>query len=159
MFHKEISLDFLSAASSHVSPQRCSFTVKVGCQGAHLRLLYASQSLQDRKSILWIHHIFPQHYMFYPSRHLLSLRCSMGKFIMQSAMWDREAEQDMSVALYVNTNPSYPVFPCRSIIDIVPDNMFYSLSEDTFTHSSVITAFSQAIMCITCVCVCFQPIF
>lgn len=106
----------------------------------------ALPSPQDRKSVLKIHRIVALQYMCYLSRCRLSFRCSMSKCVMQSAVWDSEAQQDMSVQ-----RPFCPDFPCKSVMHIISGNLFYSLSKDTFSHSSVITAYSQAVICTTCV--------
>lgn len=48
--------------------------------------------------------------------------------------------------------PFCPVFfPCKSVMLIIPGNLFHTLSKDTFSHRSVITAYSQAIMHSACV--------
>lgn len=147
MFHNEILPDFFKCClEACFTTALLSFTVKVVCQGAHLRLLYVLCRLlkTGRVSLKFI--VLLPYSTCYLSRCRLSFRCSMSKCVMQSAVWDSEAQQDMSVQ-----RPFCPDFPCKSVMHIISGNLFYSLSKDTFSHSSVITAYSQAVICTTCV--------
>lgn len=127
--------------------------MKVVCQGAHLKLCCAPPSPQDRGGVSFKYNgIVLLRRMHYLSRRLLSLRCSMRKRAIQSAVWGSEAWPDMSVAVHVNGKTILPFFlyiyiyiylPSKSVMHIVPSSLFYSVSEDTFSHRSVITANSQ----------------
>lgn len=91
-------------------------------------------------SVLYIRRVVPPRRM-----HYLSSRRSMSERVTHSQLTRRCQPHFASTQ-----RPCF--FPsCKSITRIVPGNLFYALSEDAFSHSSVITAYSQAIMCTTCV--------
>lgn len=96
MFQKEILPDFFKCCLEPCfTPPLFSFTMKVGCQRAHLRLLYVFPCLLKTGGVSIL---FP---LCYLSRHLRSLRCFMSICVIQSAVLGSETGQGMLVQ-YLN---------------------------------------------------------
>lgn len=70
-------------------------------------------------------------------------RCSMSKCELQSALWYNEAQQD----IHCQCKDHFALFFCHAHHPQQP----ILLTKYTFSHSSVITAYSQAMICTTCV--------
>lgn len=145
---------FLSAASSHVSPQRCS-------------LLLWKLAVRE---LIWGYCMCSSISSRQEESSLNSLYCScLDRTCITcldiSCLWDvpwanaqrsqlcETVRHNKTCQLHYMSmqRPFCPVFPCKPVMLIFPGNLFYSQSDDTFSHSSVITAYSQAIICTTCV--------
>lgn len=170
MFHKEILPGFFFFFFLKCCLKPCfttalfSLTTRAGCQRAHLRLLYVLLHLLRTGGVSFKFIVlFPVRYMYYLSRHLPSSEM-FHEEKRNAVSCVRRRGRTRHVIWTARRCKSHfcPVFPHKSYHPWQPISL-PTVSKEPFSHSSVITAYSQAIMCTACVCgsicVFFCPLF
>lgn len=158
MFHKEILPDFFffffkCCLKPCFTTALFSLTMRAGCQRAHLRLLYVLlHLLQTGEYPLNSSYCSPYTTCITCldiSRHL---RCSTSKKCNAVSCVRRRGRTRHVIWTTRRCESHFcPVFPHKSYHPWQPISLT-TVSKEPFSHSSVITAYSQAIMCAACVC-------